>query len=188
YQLGLGYSPVQSGLLIMPQPLAAIGLRLFTPGILARYGYRGVLLANTFLMGVLIVGFMTIRPGTPVWLIVKQAACFGFLASLQYTSLGTLAFADLSDNEASMGSSIASTVQQMSMSFGVAVASLLTVAFVGTREPDNATILIGIHRTLLTLGLITIGAALIFFQLRREDGSAVSRHNVIEPAEPVLSG
>src|SRR5262249_33690612 len=37
YQIGLGYSPVQSGLLIMPQPLAAIGLRLFTPRILARF-------------------------------------------------------------------------------------------------------------------------------------------------------
>lgn len=180
YQVGLGYSPVQSGLLIMPQPLAAIGLRLFTPRILARFGYRSVLLVNTLCMGLLIIFFTTIGPGTPVWLIVAEAASFGFLSSLQYTSLGTLAFADLSDADTSMGSSIAGTVQQMSMSFGVAVASLLTVVFVGTRHPGDAGMILGIHRTFLTLGLFTMGSSLIFLQLRRGDGSAVSRHEVVE--------
>ncbi len=176
YQVGLGYSPVQSGLLIMPQPLAAIGLRLFTPRILAKFGYKGVLLANTVCMGLLIILFMTVAPGTPAWLIVIQAACFGFLSSLQYTSMGTLTFADLDSADASMGSSIASTVQQMSMSFGVAIASLLAVMFVGTRQPGDAGMILGIHRTLLTLGLLTIGSAAVFLQLRRGDGAAVSHH------------
>lgn len=180
FQIGLGYSPIQSGLLIMPQPLAAIGLRLLTPGILARFGYRGVLLGNTLSMGLLIILFMTIKAGTSIWLIVAEAACFGFLSSLQYTSMGTLAFADLSDADASMGSSIVSTVQQMSMSFGVAIASLLTVLFVGTRQPGDAGMIMGIHRTFLTLGLLTIGSSLIFLQLKRGDGSAVSHHEVVE--------
>lgn len=180
YQIGLGYSPVQSGLLIMPQPLAAIGLRLLTPRILAQFGYRGVLLANTLCMGLLIILFMTVGRGTPIWLIVTQAAIFGFLSSLQYTSMGTLAFADLSDADASRGSSISSTVQQMSMSFGVAVASLLTVLFVGTRHPGDAGMILGVHRTFLALGLLTVGSALIFLQLRRGDGSAVSHHEAVE--------
>jgi len=176
YQLGLGFTPVQSGLLIMPQPLAAIGLRLFAPRILRAFGYQGVLLANTLCMGLLIILFMTVVPGTPAWVIVIQAACFGFFSSLQYTSLGSLAFADLADTDASMGSSIASTGQQMSMSFGVAIASLLTAMYIGTSHPGDIGMMKGIHWTFLTLGLLTICSSAIFFQLRRGDGSSVSRH------------
>ncbi|MFO0831258.1 MAG: DHA2 family efflux MFS transporter permease subunit [Phycisphaerales bacterium] len=180
YQVGLGFTPVQSGLLIMPQPLAALGLRYFTARILARFGYRWVLLVNTLCMGLLILLFMTVTPGASAWFIAGQAAFFGFASSVQYTSMGTLTFADLSDADTSMGSSIASTVQQMSMSFGVAVASLLTVVFIGTRQAHVAGMIGGIHRTFLTLGLLTIASSLMFWQLRGEDGANVSGHGGVE--------
>jgi hypothetical protein len=51
-----------------------------------------------------------------------------------------------------MGSSIAGTAQQMSTSFGVAVASLLTVLFVGTRTPGDARMILGLHQTFLDPG------------------------------------
>ena len=47
YQVGLGFSPIQSGLLIMPQALAAMSLKLTMPHILKRFGFRRVLIANT---------------------------------------------------------------------------------------------------------------------------------------------
>ena len=81
YQIGLGFSPVQSGLLVMPQAMAAMGLKLIVPGILARFGYRTVLLANTLILGMLIMGFATIDVGTPVWRIVLQAFVLGFFTS-----------------------------------------------------------------------------------------------------------
>ena len=72
------------------------------------------------ILGLLILLFATIGVGTPVWLIVAQAFCFGFFSSLQYTSMNTLVYADVTEEQASSASSIASTMQQMSMSFGVA--------------------------------------------------------------------
>ena len=51
YQVGLGYTPVQSGLLIMPQFLAAISLKFTIPAVLTRLGYRRVLGINTLLVG-----------------------------------------------------------------------------------------------------------------------------------------
>ena len=51
YQVGLGFSPIQSGLLIMPQALAAMSLKLTMPLILKRFGYRRVLIANTVMLG-----------------------------------------------------------------------------------------------------------------------------------------
>src|SRR6202051_773508 len=40
YQLGLGFSPIQSGLLILPQAFAAMSLKLTMPPLLKRFGYR----------------------------------------------------------------------------------------------------------------------------------------------------
>src|ERR1035438_4356509 len=73
YQIGLGYTPVQSGLLIMPQPLAAMSLKMAMPRIITRFGYRRVLVSNTIMIGLSIAIFSTIGAGTPVWLIAVQA-------------------------------------------------------------------------------------------------------------------
>lgn len=176
YQVGLGYTPVQAGLLIMPQPLAAIGLRVAMTRILRRLGYRRVLTVNTVLIGVVIALFSLVGPGTPAWVIAAMAAAFGFVSTLQYTSMSSLTFADLEDEEASAGSSIASTVQQMSMSFGIAAASLAVGMFVGPGHPGGEAMMAGIHRTFLVMGVLTVASGLVFRELRPGDGASVSRH------------
>jgi len=177
YQVGLGFTPVQSGLLIMPQSLAAMSLKMTMPLILTRFGYRRVLMSNTMLLGLLIGLFATIGFGTPVWLIVIQAFCFGFIASLQYTSMNTLVYADVTERQTSMASTIASTLQQMSMSFGVAAASLATALFIPDRFHTDPTQMIhGVHKAFVALGLLTILSAAVFRELRPTDGRNVSRH------------
>jgi MFS family permease len=176
YQVGLGYSPVESGLLLMPQTLAAMGLKMTIPHILARFGYRSVLLSNTLLLGLVIVLFATVGPATPVFVIVLQALAFGFFSSLQYTSMNTLTYADVSPADASMASTLASTMQQMSMSFGVAAASLATALFIPDRLRSEPSLMIhGIHEAMLVLGGLTVLSAAIFRELRSGDGDSVSR-------------
>ena len=177
YQVGLGYSPVQSGLLLMPQSVAALGMKMTMPLILNRLGYRQVLIWNTLLMGSGIALFATVGRQTPVLAILLLSATFGFLASLQYTSMNTLAYADVSDGDASKASTIASTLQQMSLSFGVAAASLSAAIFIPERaHADPAQIVHGIHSALLALGALTALSTLIFRELRPNDGASVSRH------------
>jgi len=55
YQVGLGFTPIQSGLLMMPQALAAMSLKMTMPAILARFGYRGVPDFNTVMLGLLML-------------------------------------------------------------------------------------------------------------------------------------
>jgi MFS family permease len=138
YQVGLGFTPIKSGLLMMPQAVAAMSLKPSMPRILTRFGYRAVLVSNTAILGLLIALFATIGVGTPVWLIVAQTFCFGFFSSLQYTSMNTLVYADVTEVEASGASSIASTMQQMAISFGVATASLATAFFIPDRFHSSA--------------------------------------------------
>jgi len=181
--VGLGYTPIQSGLLMMPQAFAAMSLKMTMPHILARFGYRGVLVSNTALLGLLITLFASIGAATPVWLIVVQLFIYGFFQSLQFTSMNTLVYADVAAEAAGSASTIASTAQQLSMSFGVAVASLVTALFVPDRFHTDALQMIhGIHRAFVALGLATVVSTAAFAGLRAGDGSAVSQHRADLPA------
>jgi EmrB/QacA subfamily drug resistance transporter len=182
YQVGLGYTPVQSGFLIMPQALAAMSLKMTMPFVLTRFGYRRVLIYNTVIIGVILVLFATIDANTPVWLIVLQAFSFGFFSSLQYTSMNTLVYADITEDDTSMASTIASTVQQMSISFGVAVASLAAAIFIPDRFHANAAQMIhGVHQAFLVLGGLTVLSTIVFRELKHNDGASVSQQKVIVP-------
>jgi MFS family permease len=179
YQVGLGFTAIESGLLIMPQAMGAISFKFLMPRLLARVGFRAVLISNTVVLGVLLLIFATIGLGTPVWLIVLQAFCYGTFSSLQYTSMNTLAYADVSEEQTSGASSIASTMQQMSISFGVASAGLATAFFIPASVHTNQGEMIhGIHEALVVLGGFTVLSTLIFHRLKSGDGSSVSQQKV----------
>ncbi|MGA2029957.1 MAG: DHA2 family efflux MFS transporter permease subunit [Verrucomicrobiota bacterium] len=184
YQVGLGFTPIQSGLLIMPQTVAAISVKIIMRKFLQRFGYRRVLISNTLMLGVMIISFATIGAGTPVWLIVMQVFVFGVFTSLQYSSMNTLVYADVTEEETSGASAITSTVQQMSISFGIAIASLLTAMFVPDRFHTSAPQMIrGIHDAFLILGGWTVVSSIIFCELKNDDGDTLSLHKVLQHAE-----
>jgi len=175
YQVGLGFTPVQSGLLMMPQAIAAMTLKMAMPRILGRIGYRAVLISNTLIIGLMILVFATIGKATPVWMIVAEVFFYGFFTSLQYTSMNTLVYADVTEEQESGASSIASTVQQMAISFGVASASLVTVFFLPSRSSSTEQFIHGIHQAFFVLGGMTLLSTIVFCELRRGDGDSVSQ-------------
>ncbi len=181
YQVGLGFTAIQSGLLVMPQAVAAMSMKMVMPRLLRTAGYRSVLIGNTLLLGVLLMVFATIGVRTPVWLIVLQAFFYGALTSLQYTSMNTLVYADIAEKDTSAASSIASTLQQMSISFGVAAAGLATAVFVPSNQTDAAGMISGVHEALIALGILTIASTVVFLGLKTGDGDDVSQHKVVQP-------
>ena len=69
----------------------------------------------------------------------------------------------------------------MSISFGVATASLATAFFIPDRFHSNAGEMIqGVHKAFLVLGAMTVLSTLIFSGLKKSDGDAVSLHKVVE--------
>jgi hypothetical protein len=110
-----------------------------------------------------------------------EAFLHGAFTSLQYTSMNTLVFADMAEEDASSASSIASTMQQMSISFGVAAAGLATAFFVPSPHSDPIEMIHGIHNALIALGILTILSTIVFRSLRSGDGDDVSLHKVLHP-------
>jgi MFS family permease len=167
----------------MPQAIAAMSTKIFIRQLLQRYGYRNVLVGNTLIMSVFLMLFAMIGVGSPVWQIVLQAFCYGALTSMQYTSMNALTYADIRPSRTSAASSIASTAQQLSISFGVAVAGLATMFFVPQSARSSPMLMIhGLHLAFLALGVFTALSTVVFSRLRPEDGAYEPRHKDIHLA------
>ena len=178
YQLGLGLPAWQSGLPMMPTAAAAMGMKLISARVLRRYGFRQVLIVNTVMIGLTIIAFSEVTPATPIGLIVLLGLALGFFNSLQFSSMNSMAYADIDAPESSMASTIASTLQQMSMSFGLACGSLIAGWYLGdVPQTDRVALTNALHQAFLTLGGLTILSSLSFWTLRSEDGEKVSKGN-----------
>ncbi len=178
YQLGLGLPAWQSGLLMMPLAVAAMGMKLMAVRILQRFGYRKVLIVNTLLIGTIIGLFALIMPTTPLpWIIVLGLAQ-GFFNSLQFSSMNSMAYADIDTADSSMASTIASSLQQMSMSFGLACGTLVTAWYLGgLPQTDRIAVTTALHHAFLTLGVFTVLSSLTFWTLRPSDGENMNRRD-----------
>jgi hypothetical protein len=93
--------------------------------------------------------------------------------------MNTLAYADITEEETSG----ASTMQQMSMSFGVASASLASAFFMPDHFHSDAPQMIhGIHQAFLVLGGLTILSTIVFRELKSGDGDTVSQQKIVRSA------
>jgi EmrB/QacA subfamily drug resistance transporter len=176
YQLGLGLPAWKSGLLMMPTAAAAMGMKLLAPRVLARFGYRQVLVVNTVCIGVAISLYSLVQPATPAFAIIAIGFLLGFFNSLQFSSMNTLAYADIEQRDSSMASTISSSFQQLSMSFGLAAGSLVTGWFLGgVPQTDQAVLTSALHHAFLALSALTIASSFVFWRLRRQDGESISK-------------
>lgn len=188
YQVGLGLPAWYSGLLMMPAAAAAMGMKLVAPRLLARFGYRQVLVVNTVCIGLTIGLFALVGPATPTWVIVAIGLAQGFFNSLQFSSMNTLAYADVEPRDSSMASTISSSLQQLSMSFGLAAGSLITGWFLGGVPQTNHEMVRGaLHHAFAALSVITLCSSIVFWRLRPGDGESISRGNVPKAEEESVS-
>jgi MFS family permease len=126
-----------------------------------------------------IAAALHVKPLSMILVIAVMVYIFGALTKVQYAGMNTLTYADVPGSRASGASSIASTLQQMSISFGVAFAGLMAGIFLPKAGVENCTgMLQGLHASFLILGGYTIISSAIFYQLRT--GDAVGRKPATE--------
>lgn len=179
-QVSLDYSPMQAGMMMLPTALAGMGMKRVAAQLILRFGYRNLLTANTCIIGLLMTSFALASPGEPLWLRLLQFALFGAFNSLQFTAMNTLTLKDLDGASASSGNSLFSMVQMLAMSLGVAMAGAVLSGFSGTFG-DHA--LPAFQATFVTVGLVTVASAFIFWQVppearspQLEEPDAAGRH------------
>jgi len=176
-QVGLGYSPLHAGLMMLPVALAGMGMKRAAASMIPRLGYRRVLVVNTCLVGLMMLSFAWASADQPLWLRIAQLMAFGAFNSLQFTAMNTVTLKDLSPEQASSGNSLFSMVQMLAMSLGVGLAGAVLAAYGSHYGSGSSTgALQALHATFLTMGAVTIAASAVFWQLSPEDrGSGPAR-------------
>jgi EmrB/QacA subfamily drug resistance transporter len=172
-QLGFGLSPFQSGMLTFSTAIGAIAMKATAAPILRRFGFRSVLVVNAVVSSLFIASTALFTPVTPHAAILAVLLVGGFFKSLQFTSINTLAYADIEPRAMSRATSFASVAQQLSMSAGVAVGALV-LEIERHGRLDAAVQASDFAAAFIVVGAISATSALVFMMLPKEAGASLS--------------
>jgi MFS family permease len=123
-----------------------------------------------------------ITSATPLFVIIGFTFVYGFLTATQYSGMNSLAYIELPEEHLSAATSIMSTLQQISQSFGVAVGALLLRYFSAQAENGFTLTAAVFHHTFFALGIITLLSVVIFTRLRPHDGDQMI-YGIEQPQE-----
>lgn len=128
-QVVFGMTAFASGILTFASAAGSISMKITARPILKRFGFRAVLIGNGIISAATIAMCAFFTGTTPALLIFALLLVGGFFQSLQYTATQAIGYADVSHQQMSTASSIASMAQQLSRGFGIAfVAGVLHLA------------------------------------------------------------
>jgi MFS family permease len=182
-QIGFDLTPFQSGLITFTTALGSMFMKAAVARVLNRFGYRNVLLYNALISSAFLAGCATFVHGMPYAAMIAILLSGGFFRSLQFTSINTIAYAEIEPAKISRATAMVAAAQQLSLSTGVAVGALV-VEFT-LRFKHTATM--GVNDfppAFLVVALLAASAALIFARLPPDAGAELSGRSVAKPDVP----
>src|SRR5215471_16193885 len=172
-QLGFNMTPFESGLITFSTALGAMSMKAVVPAILRQFGFRTTLIVNAVLSAAFLAACATFRPGMPVVVMMAVLVIGGFFRSLEFTSINTIAYAEIDKRNMSRATSLVSVAQQLSMSTGIAVGAL--VVELTMRFSDHGMITAeSFPPAFLFVGALSASAALIFMGLAPDAGAELA--------------
>jgi MFS family permease len=167
-QTSFGYSASVSGLLLLPSALSNVAVKPFMVNIIKFFGYRTVLISNTILLGIVLIVLGFVTKETPIGYYILLMIFYGIFTSIQMSAMNTITLSDLDQDTASGGNTMLVIMQQLSVSFGVSVASLALSLFQdGIFNLDASK---AFQYTFIALAVFTIFSSFTFSKLSKTDG------------------
>jgi fucose permease len=173
-QEGFGLSPLHSGAITCASAIGSLFMKGATQRVLHRFGFRRVLMINAFFVAIALASYGMFTPGTPRLVMVLVVGLGGFFPSLQFTCLNSLAYADIAAGDAGRATSLASTVQQLSLGLGVTVSGAilqLTQALHGHSHIEAS----DFWPAFLAVALFSLGSIPFTARLPRDAGLELAR-------------
>jgi MFS family permease len=174
-QLGFGLSAAQSGLITFTGTIGAFLMRLGAKRVLRSYGYRSVMTLNAASACVLTLACAAFRPGWPFWVLSAILFLGGFANALQFTSLNTIAYADMPKERMSAATSFYTTFQQLTLTLGISVAATALSVSQALHHHAGVT-LSDFSSAFVAIGLVSILAIPSAYRLRADAGAELSGH------------
>jgi EmrB/QacA subfamily drug resistance transporter len=179
-QLGFNLTAFESGLITLSNVVGAMGMKTVIPIILRQYGFRRVLVLNALVSALLVATCATFTPGVSFAWIVAVLIVGGFFRSLEFTSINTIAYADVDNRRMSRATALVSVAQQVSISVGVAIGALAVDLTLWARARDTIKAA-DFQPAFLAIGVIAASASLLFARLPADAGAELA-HRTTEPA------
>lgn len=176
FQLAFGLSAFSSGLLTFTSTAGAMLMKMTAASIIRTFGFRRVLVGNAIISTAFLFGYALFTPSTPHSLIIATLLAGGFFRSLQFTSLQTIAYAEVPPTQLSQATTLVSVAQQLAQSFGVGLGAMLlhlTVWWSGGAEltPSHFSV------AFLGVGFVSLMSLPFFWALPANAGEEISgRH------------
>ena len=185
FQLGFGMTAFQSGLMTFASAVGALAMKATARPILKRVGFRRVMMWDALISASFLFSYAAFRPDTPVWVMFALLLAGGFFRSLQFTSINTLAFADVPSERMSGATSLVSTAQQLSLCVGVATGAMMVHLTLG--RGDAAASAADFWPAFTAVGFLTACSTIAFFRLPANAGAEMSGHRSTLPPVPAKS-
>ncbi|WP_055045679.1 MFS transporter [Devosia sp. A16] len=133
FQLAFGMTAFQAGSLMVAYFGGNLAVRLITTPVLERFGTRKAVVVNGILSAVAIALCIPLDATTPLPLVLALLFLGGATRSMQYTALNVLTFIDISPEQRSSASTLATMIMQITILLGVVVGTLSLSLFQAVR-------------------------------------------------------
>jgi EmrB/QacA subfamily drug resistance transporter len=172
-QVGFGLDPFASGTLTFVAAAGALVMKFTAQPILRRFGFRSVLTVNAIIGAGFLLSIALFTAATPWWLIVSVLLVGGFFRSLQFTSLNTIAYADVAHPAMSQATSLAGVTQQVWAALGISFAALVIEASRAARG-DTGLEVADFTVAFIAVGLLGMVSAISHYRLAPDAGAEIS--------------
>jgi len=178
-QVNMGMSAFASGSITLAGALSSLTMKAAIPPTLRRWGFRTVLIGNGIISAAAVAACAFITTSTPGVVVFLILLIGGFFRSLQFTSLTTLAYADIPNQQTSAATSFSSMMQQINNGLGVAVAAvLLHVMQLFHTEGAGTVSIVDIRAVFVIMSLIALSGVIFYRWLAPDAGAEVSGHRL----------
>ncbi|WP_211302982.1 MFS transporter [Allonocardiopsis opalescens] len=176
----LGYSPLQSGLAIVPMGLSVVILSNVTGRLLHRVGQGPFMIYGMPLIGLGILTWMWTGDDTSYWLLLPGILIMTLGQATTFPALTAASLTGVPQPQHGIAGAVNVTAQQIGSSVGIA--ALVAVAAVGT-VPGPSGEVAGYHLAYLTAAIGTVVGSVLMAIVLRGDGRA-RPHAAAVPAAP----
>ncbi|CAG9232513.1 EmrB/QacA subfamily drug resistance transporter [Paraburkholderia tropica] len=175
FQIGFGLSAFKSGLLLLASALGNLGMKALTTRILERWGFRLVSVVDVTIAGLSMIACGLLTPGVPLAIVLIVVFIYGVTRSMQFSTLATLAYADVAQPQMSAASTLWSAASQMTNGLGIAFGALALrmAASYNGETTGHAFSLDDFRLAFLGAGLLTLLSVWGYAQMARDAGRNV---------------
>jgi len=178
-QVGFGLSPFRSGLVTFASAVGAMGMKTLAARIIRTFGFRNMMTINAVASSVFLGACALFTAATPPLLIMIILVVGGFFRSLQFTSINTVAYAEVEPSQMSRATTLVSVNQQLAVSAGVAVGAFSVETTMWVHHVHELTADL-FAPAFVVVSLMSAVSSWFFWQMPDDAGHEISGRKAVE--------